>query len=563
MSQNVSFNLVDEPWICVRDLDGATREVSLLELFEQASSIKCLANDLPTQDFAILRVLLAVLQRAISPTLDDDDVPAEVWGRLWRARELPIDQIHEYLDEWHHRFDLFDEEQPFMQVAGLRWKDNEKKENNLYRIIGDSWSREDKRLFLQRAGSGLARLTFAEAAGWLVHLQAFALGIPGQPVLGEKAESIKGGKVYPGGPGPDGLLGCLYLEGDSLAETVLLNFLPTDFRADSDCLFSEDDKPCWEVDPLLVSGGHEESFPRGRAELFTWQSRWVRLIPCELNVVDAIVSAGRKMEKSNQKLCQIESMTAWKERAGVSKTSGIEILPRKHESDKAIWRGIVSIFGGAAEQEPRTTPPEVISWVKKMSGRSSGALLRWSDYVHVRAVGFEYVDAKCGAVTVAFDDKVELSTYLLSDKGEDLVNLAKELVSSTSKAVYSLGAFAANLCVASGGSGENELRSAREKAKARVFFEVDSPFRQWLAGLNESSNAEVERKRWHCTARAIIEANAGALLREAGPEAIVGAPMKTGKINGWMTASRAKAMLNDSLKKFLPLEEGEPGDKEV
>ena len=80
MSQNVSFNLVDEPWICVRDLDGATREVSLLELFEQASSIKCLANDLPTQDFAILRVLLAVLQRAISPTLDDDDVPAEVWG---------------------------------------------------------------------------------------------------------------------------------------------------------------------------------------------------------------------------------------------------------------------------------------------------------------------------------------------------------------------------------------------------------------------------------------------------------------------------------------------------
>lgn len=34
MSQNVSFNLVDEPWICVRDLDGATREVSLLELFE-------------------------------------------------------------------------------------------------------------------------------------------------------------------------------------------------------------------------------------------------------------------------------------------------------------------------------------------------------------------------------------------------------------------------------------------------------------------------------------------------------------------------------------------------
>lgn len=135
MSKNVSFNLVDEPWICVRDLDGATREVSLLELFEQAPSIKCLTNDLSTQDFAILRVLLAVLQRAISPTLDDDDVPAEVWGRLWRARELPIDQIREYLDEWHYRFDLFDEERPFMQVDGLHTAKNEFSE--IKKIIAD------------------------------------------------------------------------------------------------------------------------------------------------------------------------------------------------------------------------------------------------------------------------------------------------------------------------------------------------------------------------------------------------------------------------------------------
>ena len=89
------------------------------------------------------------------------------------------------------------------------------------------------------------------------------------------------------------------------------------------------------------------------------------------------------------------------------------------------------------------------------------------------------------------------------------------------------------------------------------------PFRQWLAGLNESSNAVAERMRWHCTARAIIEVNARALLREAGPEAIVGAPMKTGKINGWMTAPRAKAMLDTALKKYLPLEEDEPRDKEV
>ena len=120
MNENVSFNLIDEPWILVRDTEGEMREVSLMELFEQAPRIRRLANDLPTQDFAILRVLLAILQRSISPTLDDDDDPAEVWGRLWAAPELPIAAIREYLDKWHGRFDLFDEEKPFMQVAGLR-----------------------------------------------------------------------------------------------------------------------------------------------------------------------------------------------------------------------------------------------------------------------------------------------------------------------------------------------------------------------------------------------------------------------------------------------------------
>lgn len=39
--------------------------------------------------------------------------------------------------------------------------------------------------------------------------------------------------------------------------------------------------------------------------------------------------------------------------------------------------------------------------------------------------------------------------------------------------------------------------------------------------------------------------------------------MKTSKVNGWMTASRAKAMLNTALKKYLPLEGDEPRDKEV
>ena len=107
MSQRVSFNLIDEPWVRIRDEGGIVREVSLLELFEQAPNIECLANDLPTQDFAILRVLLAIVQRSISPLLEDDDDPAEIWGKLWNAGEFPVSDIRTYLEDWHDRFDLF------------------------------------------------------------------------------------------------------------------------------------------------------------------------------------------------------------------------------------------------------------------------------------------------------------------------------------------------------------------------------------------------------------------------------------------------------------------------
>ena len=135
MTQDTSFNLVDEPWVRIRDENGNMREVSLLELFNQAPHIKCLANDLPTQDFAIVRLALAILQRSIVPTVDEDDDPSEVWGELWNAGELPMPQIESYLALWHKRFDLFDGDEPFMQIADLHTPKNDY--SDVKKIIAD------------------------------------------------------------------------------------------------------------------------------------------------------------------------------------------------------------------------------------------------------------------------------------------------------------------------------------------------------------------------------------------------------------------------------------------
>lgn len=138
-----SFNLIDENWILVIDNDGDTKEISLKELFSNASNYKDLAGEMKTQDFAVLRILLAILQTVFSRfdadgisyeylELDEDyrqleDVEEEdlkdykkdlkrTWKNLWKAGEFPY-IVNEYFEKCHDRFYLFDDKYPFMQVS--------------------------------------------------------------------------------------------------------------------------------------------------------------------------------------------------------------------------------------------------------------------------------------------------------------------------------------------------------------------------------------------------------------------------------------------------------------
>ena len=61
-----SYNLLDEKWISVIDKDGNPKKVSLKEVFEEANNFYDLAGDTKTQDFAVMRILLAVLHTVFS-----------------------------------------------------------------------------------------------------------------------------------------------------------------------------------------------------------------------------------------------------------------------------------------------------------------------------------------------------------------------------------------------------------------------------------------------------------------------------------------------------------------
>lgn len=119
--RETAYNLLEESWICVLLPDYTVREVSLPDALLHAQEYADLAGELPTQDAAMLRLLLAVLHTVFS-RVDAEGNPAPLettddalirWRELWELGHFPEKPIREYLEEWRERFWLFHPERPF------------------------------------------------------------------------------------------------------------------------------------------------------------------------------------------------------------------------------------------------------------------------------------------------------------------------------------------------------------------------------------------------------------------------------------------------------------------
>ena len=174
----IAFNLLDEPWIRLMGEDCAVRECTLPQALLESHRYRRLAGELPTQNVAILRLLLAVLHTVFYRVdLDGEEDPIEEptqalqrWQRLWKAGCFPEAPIRNYLNEWKERFWLFHPEHPFFQVpsaaAGTQY--------TAAKLNGElSESSNKVRLFPVRAGQDKDGLSYAEAARWLVNLNGF------------------------------------------------------------------------------------------------------------------------------------------------------------------------------------------------------------------------------------------------------------------------------------------------------------------------------------------------------------------------------------------------------
>jgi len=212
-------NLLDRAWIDVIDHQGIESRVGVRALLRDASDYRALAAPLGTVNFAVLRMVEAILYRAWdSRKWRNLDNAIEHWQEKWDQETLFDDAVVGYLEQWQDRFDIRDAEHPFFQVAGLHTTRGEWKSLDI--LVPDVGDAGD--LYTMR--SGLDSVDAAEAAQMLVHCMAFDFSGIKSGVVGDAR--VKGGKGFPIGIGWCGWLGGTVVEGRNLRETLLLNYVP-------------------------------------------------------------------------------------------------------------------------------------------------------------------------------------------------------------------------------------------------------------------------------------------------------------------------------------------------
>lgn len=526
----LSFDLTSRPWIGVLRHDGSQEELSLRQVFAQADSLRRIVGDLPTQEFALLRLLLAVVHDAFDGPLDTDQ-----WGELWADPEC-FAGVGAYLDGHRERFDLLHPLTPFFQTAGLRTAKDEV--FSLNRIVADVPNGEP---FFTARTPTVEHLTFAEAARWVVHAHAYDTSGIKSGVVGD--DRVKGGKVYPLGTGWAGALGGVFAEGDTLRETLLLNLVAADTE---ELEWAAGDRPAWRREPCPPGG--TERTPTGLRDLYTWQTRRLRLHHDEKGVSGVVLGYGDPLAARN--MHRREPMTAWRRSTAQEKKlrQSPVYLPREHDPARSAWRGVASLVADRSEtvQGTEAAPylrPGVLEWIARLV--TDGELPR-NFLIRARIVGAAY-GTQQSVIDDVVDDHLAMPVVLLHRRDRTCARQAIGAAEDADLAVRALGDLATDLARAAGSEGEG-LRSA---ARDLGFAELESPYRTWLAGLGDAGDPFERRRAWQREVYRILSRLGDRLITQAGEVAWQGRTVTGKKGTQWLNAGLADTWFRGRLSRAL------------
>lgn len=541
------YNLLDEPWIrVIEDNIGKVKEVSLRELFDKAHLYKRLAGESQMQNFAILRLLLAILHTVFSRfnhlgenypyiALDEkmipfdkvdedyyqdyvDDLQNTLIG-LWELGKIPP-VVNAYLEKWRESFYLFDEKTPFYQItleemnkrpikSGRGVNPTKIMPKTLNRTISESGNKVA--LFSPRQDEEKNALIEAELIRWLILYQGM-VGTFDKASFREFDGTNSKGWIYD--------IGGVSMAGENLFETLILNLVlihPNDIESESDMEEPESlditasiEKPSWEVGESqiidnLIYGNPIDNL----AELYTNWSRGIFIDP-EAKLDNKFVMSTVKLPEINHLNNFLETMTRWNfQTSGEYKDN---YVPLKHKIEESFWRSFGSLFlgeniGGAGER--RIKRPGLIEWFYMSQGFFPGANITFESY----GMGSD-MNATSWLPVDEYYDSLPLEHYLLLDTGEGgwVERINEEVYKIEHVIDRTLRKFANDI---------NEIRNSASKGFTKevvslAFSEIDLPFRDWLLSLDKDDDKELSISKWRKTLKKIIINSADRLVESAG-----------------------------------------------
>lgn len=520
------FNLVTEPWIQVRGMDASLQEVSMLELFRNAHNYQALAGEVPTQDAAILRFLLAVLHTVFSRFNEDgeeelleeaetEDDGLDRWEALWNKGRFSIQPIEEYLRRWQHKFWLFDEEYPFYQNPAVRKmvsKCPQFQVSKLNAAINQSGNKA--RIFSSQSGKNKEQLCFPEAARWLIHLIAY------------DDSSLKPTKSCKTGMSPGlgwlGKMDVVYAEGNNLFETLMLNLvvLPNGEYGNGGQPFYKQ-KPRWEDDNDVVREREKINFPDNMAQLLTIPSRYVSMVREGENVTGYCNVSGVFFDEE----IPLEQMTRRNGRKN-RKKSPYAIL-KSDDAGRFLWQEFSSLLTAGTDGDD--SRPGVVRWIGRLQN-TADALIDPKRMIRFTSVNIFY-DTKKSSIEQIQSDTLSLHADLLSELAQDWRKMITEEVTYTDQTAWKVGRLARDLEVAASGATlkkgkiaeSSQMQAAAEKAMAAFYDAMDLPFREWLCSISAlDQDREEKRSQWRALARQKAQELGGTLAHQAGPAAYRG-----------------------------------------
>ncbi len=373
-----AFNLLDEPWIPVRNSTGEVFEVSLTDALVRAGEYAALAETSPPNLIALYRLLLAVLHRALTThhgQWKDSD------RARWFREGLPEAPIRAYLEQWRERFWLFHPQQPFMQVAALaEAKETREKLKPWTQIALEGANGNTPVMFDHSLDDVPVAITLATAPRNLLGFLQFT---PGGLVKTFRDADKAGALANTAAVVPTGA---------TLRQTLILGLHPSEKRVD--------DMPAWEraalsvhdlcADPTLATGPNDRYSRLSRAVLLVQDEN-----PNKIRYIR--FAAGLALEEDAN---APDPMACYR----INKDG--KAIRISFSEGRSIWRDLPSLVPDASRASD--VPAAILSWATNLYA----ALGQWDAPVQILTAGLASDQAKLLRWRA---DRIELPRALLTD----------------------------------------------------------------------------------------------------------------------------------------------------